>query len=358
MDILSSPIDRKQVLDWLTCDDPSRLPELWRMADSVRQRFVGEEIHLRGLVEISNFCDRNCLYCGIRSQNRSIPRYRLSREEILECARQAVRFGFGTLVLQSGEDRGLKAEWIAETLRQIKRETPLAVTLSLGERSTEEYRLWREAGADRCLLRFETGKRELFDLIHPPLAGMDSDRKVILRILREIGYEIGSGVMVGIPGQTFDDLADDILAFRMLDLDMIGVGPYIPHPETPLAKLAGKLAAPAGRQVPATVDMGCRVVALARLVCPRANIPSTTALTTLDGLNGREHGLQRGANVIMPNLTPRKYRRMYEIYPAKAASTEDAEESCAAAFRQIEALGRLAGKGRGDSLNLSKSFQH
>ncbi len=358
MDFIHSTIDRTQVLDWLTCDDPSRLPELWRMADSVRQQFVGDEIHLRGLVEVSNFCDRNCLYCGIRSHNRAIPRYRVSREEILECARQAVRFGFGTLVLQAGEDRGLEAEWIAETLRQIKRETTLAVTLSLGERSIEEYRLWREAGADRCLLRFETGKRELYDLIHPPLSGENSDRKAILGHLREIGYEIGSGVMVGIPGQTYEDLADDILAFRTMDLDMIGVGPYIPHPGTPLARLGEKLAAPASQQVPATVDMGYRVIALARLVCPRANIPSTTALATLDGPTGREQGLQRGANIIMPNLTPRKYRQMYEIYPAKAASTEDAEESCAAAFRQIKSLGRLAGEGRGDSPNLSKAFQH
>jgi biotin synthase len=356
MDFIHSNIDRKQVLDWLTCEDPSRLSELWRVADSVRQQFVGDEIHLRGLVEVSNFCERDCLYCGIRSHNKAIPRYRLSREEILECARQAVRFGFGTLVLQAGEDRGLKAEWIAETLRQIKRETSLAVTLSLGERSVDDYLLWRQAGADRCLLRFETGKRELYDLIHPPLPGENSDRKAMLGQLREIGYEIGSGVMVGIPGQTYEDLADDILAFRSLDLDMIGVGPYIPHPGTPLAKLGEKLSAPGGQQVSATLDMGYRVIALARLVCPRANIPSTTALATLDGPTGREQGLQRGANIIMPNLTPRKYRQMYEIYPSKAAATENAEESCAAAFRQIEALGRSAGKGRGDSLNLSRGF--
>ncbi len=356
MDFIHSNIDRKQVLDWLTCEDPSRLSELWRVADSVRQQFVGDEIHLRGLVEVSNFCERDCLYCGIRSHNKAIPRYRLSREEILECARQAVRFGFGTLVLQAGEDRGLKAEWIAETLRQIKWETSLAVTLSLGERSVDDYLLWRQAGADRCLLRFETGKRELYDLIHPPLPGENSDRKAMLGQLREIGYEIGSGVMVGIPGQTYEDLADDILAFRSLDLDMIGVGPYIPHPGTPLAKLGEKLSAPGGQQVPATLDMGYRVIALARLVCPRANIPSTTALATLDGSTGREQGLQRGANIIMPNLTPRKYRQMYEIYPSKAATTENAEESCAAAFRQIEALGRSAGKGRGDSHNLSRGF--
>jgi biotin synthase len=325
------------------------------MADETRRQFVGEQIHLRGLVEVSNHCERNCLYCGIRFQ-QDIPRYRVSREEILDCARQAVNFGFGTLVLQAGEDRGLTADWIAETLRQIKQETSLAITLSLGERSIEEYALWREAGADRCLLRFETGRRDLYDLIHPPLSGANSDRKAILGQLREIGYEIGSGVMVGIPGQTYEDLADDILAFRTLDLDMIGVGPYIPHPGTPLAKQGQKLSAPAGQQVPATVDMGLRVIALARLVCPMANIPSTTALATLDGPRGREQGLQRGANIVMPNLTPQKYRRMYEIYPAKAASTENAEQSCAAAFRQIEAVGRPIGKGRGDSPNLSRTF--
>ncbi|MEZ4599189.1 MAG: [FeFe] hydrogenase H-cluster radical SAM maturase HydE [Syntrophotaleaceae bacterium] len=350
-------IDKDEIIGWLKCDDKARLEDLWNKADSIRREMVGDAIHLRGLVEISNHCERDCLYCGIRAHNRAVPRYRMEREEILGCARKAVQFGFGTLVMQAGEDRGLEAEWMAETIRQIKQETSLAITLSLGERDMEEYRLWREAGADRALLRFETGRRDLYDQIHPPLAGVCSDRLTILQELRNLGYEIGSGVMIGIPGQTYEDLAEDILSFRRLDLDMIGVGPYISHPGTPLAKIAGELAAPAGLQVPATTDMGYRVIALARIVCPQANIPSTTALATLDGPTGREQGLQKGANIIMPNLTPRKYRQMYEIYPAKAASTEEAEESCALAFKQIAALGRVVGKGRGDSPNLTKTFK-
>jgi biotin synthase len=350
-------IDREEILQWLRCDDPARLEELWEMADSTRERMVGDAIHLRGLVEISNYCDRDCLYCGIRAHNSVVPRYRLNRDEILDCARKAVQFGFGTLVMQAGEDRGIEAGWLAETIRLIKEETGLAITLSLGERDLEEYRQWRDAGADRCLLRFETGRRDLFDRIHPPFAGVRSDRVALLMALRKIGFEIGSGVMIGIPGQTYEDLADDILAFRTMDLDMIGVGPYISHPGTPLAKIADELMAPQGRQVPARVEMGYRVVALARLVCPKANIPSTTALATLDGACGRSLGLQRGANIVMPNLTPKKYRQMYEIYPSKAASLEEAEESCELAFRQIAALGRTIGKGRGDSLNLLKTSQ-
>jgi biotin synthase len=348
-------IDREQIIDWLRCEDPIRLEELWRLADTTRQGTVGDAVHLRGLVEISNHCDRDCLYCGIRAHNVAVQRYRLEREEILDCARKALQFGFGTLVVQAGEDREIGAGWLAETIRQIKQETSLAITLSLGERDLEEYRQWREAGADRCLLRFETGRRDLYDRIHPPLAGVRSDRLAMLQQLRKLGYETGSGIMIGIPGQTYEDLADDILTFRALDLDMIGVGPYISHPGTPLAKLAEELSAAPGRQVPATVDMGYRVIALARLVCPMANIPSTTALATLDGPAGRVLGLQRGANIIMPNLTPKKYRQMYEIYPSKAASTEDAEQSCELAFRQIADMGRLVGKGRGDSPNLLKA---
>lgn len=354
---LKENISRSQIIDWLTCNDPVHIQELWRQADDTRKRTVGEEIHLRGLVEVSNYCDRNCLYCGIRANNDKIQRYRLAREEILACARQALAFGLGTLVLQAGEDRGIDGEWMAETIRLVKKETSLAITLSLGERDLNDYRLWREAGADRSLVRFETSRRDLYDRIHPPLAGVRTDRLALLKEMRKLGYEVGSGVMIGIPGQTYQDLADDILMFRALDLDMIGVGPYIPHPGTPLAEMGQQWMAPEGEQVPATVEMGYRVLALARLVCPMANIPSTTAFATLDGPAGRETGLLRGANIIMPNLTPKKYRQMYEIYPSKAASTENADESCAKAFRQIEALGRIVGRGRGDSPNLSKTCQ-
>ena len=324
------------------------LDSLKDRADKVRQDNVGDAVHLRGLVELSNICQRNCLYCGIRRDNHSITRYRITADEVLECAQKAADFGFGSLVLQGGEDPGLTKQFISELITLIKAQTSLAITLSLGERDYSEWVAWREAGADRYLLRFETSNQTLFKYIHPPMKGHTGcDRIAMLKTLQSIGYETGSGVMIGIPGQTYDDLARDIAMFAELDLSMIGVGPYIPHPQTPLgAKQGGQSATD---QVPNTLEMGLRVVALARIVCPGANIPSTTALATLDRQVGREMGLCWGANVVMPNLTPLKYRQLYEIYPSKAASTETAEQSRNAAFQQIEHLGRSLGRGRGDS---------
>jgi biotin synthase len=226
---------RPEILGWLRENDSQRLAELWRDADRVRQEFVGGEVHLRGLVELSNYCVRLCGYCGLRAPNRKLERYRMTEDEVLECAQKAVQFGYGTVVLQSGEDPGLTCDWLVKVIRRLKAETPLAVTLSLGERSESEIAAWRKAGADRYLLRFETSNRVLYEAIHPPKNGEISDRPAILRKLREMGYEVGSGVMIGIPGQTYGDLADDIELFASLDLDMIGVGPYLVHPDTPLA---------------------------------------------------------------------------------------------------------------------------
>jgi biotin synthase len=337
-----------EILRWLKTHSSTEVELLRDKADLVRQQYAGDAVHLRGLVELSNVCARNCLYCGLRRDNRQVGRYRMELAEILECARKAADFGFGTLVLQGGEDYGLTTMWVRDLIAAIKQETDLAVTLSLGERDERELQIWRQAGADRYLLRFETSNRELFARIHPPLEGRQTvDRIALLGVLREIGYEVGSGVMIGIPGQSYDDLARDISLFGQLELDMIGVGPFIAHPMTPLAQATTPLSA--AEQVPNTLEMGLRVVALTRLACPGANIPSTTALATLDGQTGREMGLCWGANVIMPNLTPASYRRLYEIYPDKAASTETAEQSRAAALRQIAALGRVAGQGRGDS---------
>jgi biotin synthase len=318
---------------------------LWARADGVRERHVGDEVHLRGLVEISNHCVRKCGYCGISLHNRDVPRYRMEAGEILECARRAAELEFGTVVLQAGEDYGLTREFVTQIVRRIRAETPLAVTLSLGERPEEDLESWREAGADRYLLRFETSDPVLYERIHPSLPGRKSDRFALLARLREMGYEIGSGVMVGIPGQSYDSLAQDILRFAQLDLDMIGVGPFIPHPDTPL----GDLCSPEIErdQVPATEDMTYRVLALARLACPEANIPSTTALATLNRETGRELGLARGANVIMPNLTPAPYRALYEIYPDKACIHETASECASGLRRRIESMGRTIASGPG-----------
>jgi biotin synthase len=348
---MSDTLDKNEILGWLRETNPERLAGLWRRADETRRRHVGDAVHLRGLVEISNYCTRQCAYCGLRAGNLQIPRYRMLADEILEAARQAVKFGYGTIVLQSGEDYGLTTRWLAELIRQIKRETPLAVTLSLGERSNRELAVWREAGADRYLLRFETSDRHLFHEIHPPKGTRPCDRLGILRRLKALGYEVGSGIMVGLPGQTFASVANDIEVFRELDLDTIGIGPFIPHPGTPLG-LGFNIFPPVnGEQVPNHELMVYKVIALTRLVRPDANIPATTALATINKKHGRELGWQRGANLFMPNLTPLKYRRLYEIYPAKACIAETDVTCHGCLHARIQTIGRHVGQGPGGRRN-------
>lgn len=406
------------LLAWLLEPDPQRLEPLWRQADRVRRDNVGDQVHLRGLIEVSNVCVRLCGYCGLRAPNRAVERYRMTADEILAAARQAAGFGYGTVVLQAGEDPALTCDFISGVVWRIKRETDLAVTLSLGERTADEFSAWKNAGADRYLLRFETSNRPLFEQIHPPRPGVATDRVGQLRALRQLGFEVGSGVMIGIPGQTYDDLARDLELFRELDLDMIGCGPFLAHPATPLGAVRGshdvalqnpdreraarerghesgqggqfaqtrdpqpassESAAPSAgpargvqflpelraadaalrdaprsslfSQAPSSELMTYKMIALARLVCPRANIPSTTALATLNRAQGRELGLMRGANIVMPNLTPTHYRAKYEIYPDKACLFEDARECHECMQRRIESIGRTVGAGRGDSPN-------
>lgn len=340
-------LDINEIEQWLREAEASHLESLWHAADTVRKDYVGDEVHLRGLIEISSHCIRRCAYCGLRAEHRDIERYRMSREEILTSARQAQEYGYGTVVLQSGEDYGITRQWMEEVIHAIKAQTGLAVTLSLGERPEEDLAAWRAAGADRYLLRFETSDRVLYDRIHPPTNRQTlSDRIALLGILKRLGYEAGSGVMVGIPGQTYACLAGDIALFRELDLDMIGVGPFIAHPDTPLGR--GELpTAPEKEQVPNTEFMTYKVLALTRLACPEANIPSTTALATLNLAQGRELGLLRGANVVMPNLTPVRYRALYEIYPAKACIQEDAGDCQACIKARIHSIGRIPGTGPG-----------
>jgi biotin synthase len=346
-DPLGEPLDRPAILRWLRADDPARLERLWEAADETRRRHVGDEVHLRGLIELSNYCVRACGYCGLRAGNHEIERYRMSEDEILDCARTARDYGYGTVVMQSGEDYGINTAWLAAIVRRIKAETGLAVTLSLGERPDDDLAAWREAGADRYLLRFETSDEELYRLIHPDLPGRRSDRFAILRTLRRLGYEAGSGIMVGIPGQTYASIAADIDAFRDLDLDMIGIGPYISHPATPLGDRSWARAIPPDEQIPSDELTVYKVVALTRLACPQANLPSTTALATINQIDGRELGLQRGANIVMPNLTPPEYRVRYEIYPDKACVGETAEMCRGCLQGRIEAIGRKVGTGPG-----------
>jgi biotin synthase len=335
------------LLEWLRESRPSRLRELYDQADAVRREHVGDAVHLRGLIEISSHCARQCMYCGLRQGNSALPRYRMTKEEILDCARQAEKLGYGTVVMQAGEDDRLTAEWISEIVRWIKRETALAVTLSLGERRLDELRLWRGAGADRYLLRFETSDENLFRIIHPRRFSGQPDRLTLLKQLKSLGYEAGGGVMVGIPGQSYKSLVEDILVFRALDLDMIGIGPYIAHAATPLGSGALRPAIAPFEQVPSNETMVYKTIALTRIVCPAANIPSTTALATINKADGRKQGLKVGANIVMPNLTPLQYRRLYEIYPAKACIDESATDCNRCLRGQIHSLGRFAGLGPG-----------
>ena len=341
-------MNRDEILSWLKEKDGRRLRKLWHHADTVRRQHVGDEVHLRGLIEISNYCVRQCGYCGLRFDNKKLDRYRMTENEVMACVGKAEQYGYGTVVLQSGEDYGIRTEWLADIIRRIKTETQLAVTLSMGERLDEDLEAWRKAGADRYLFRFETSDPGLYRLIHPSLPGRSSDRLEILRTLKMLGYENGGGIMIGIPGQTYASLADDICIFCALDLDMIGVGPYIPHPATPVAKGEWKHVIPETEQVANTEEMTYKVIALARIVCPEANIPSTTALATVNSATGRELGLMRGANVVMPNLTPAKYRAKYEIYPAKACVKETAADCCSCLHKRIRSIGRRPGHGRGN----------
>jgi len=338
----------EEIVAWLREADDGRLAELWRAADQRRRECVGDVVHLRGLVEISSHCARFCAYCGLRAPNGSLTRYRLTMDEVMVCVHNAVRMDCGTVVLQAGEDPALEARWVAELIRRIRSEANAAVTLSLGEREVEELACWKEAGADRYLLRFETSNRDLYERIHPSRPGqVHADRVSLLRQLRELGYEVGSGVMVGIPGQTVHDLARDIALFGELDLDMIGSGPFIPHPDTPLGALRRGQAGEVAEQVAADELTTYKVMALTRLTCPWSNIPATTALAALNARQGRALGLCRGANVIMPNFTTAELRSRYEIYPDK--STGHLYEHPDDLKRMIRGLGRLTAAGRGDS---------
>jgi biotin synthase len=348
-------LDRTDIEAWLREADRSRLEALFADADAVRAREVGPEVYLRGLLEISNFCRRECHYCGIRASRQGLTRYRMSIEEIIEGAELADSFGLGTVVLQAGEDASLTKDVVEEIIRRIKLRTNVAITLSLGERTAEEYAAWRQAGADRYLLRFETSNRSLFQRIHPNRLGHLSDRLSTLAQLRDLGYEVGSGVMVGIPGQSYADVVQDLLWFRRLDLDMVGIGPFLAHPDTPLGRDPAALQLPPEEQVPSSDTMTAKVLALTRLLCPAANLPSTTALATLDPQNGKAFGLRCGANIIMPNLTPMKYRCHYEIYPAKACLAEtDLAGEIRSLREHLTEAGRTIGQGRGDSPNVRR----
>ena len=330
----SATATREEISVLLACDD-SRTKHLFAAADQVRARAVGDEVHLRGLIEFSNHCRRNCLYCGLRRENRSLNRYRMLPDEIVECSIQASESGYRTVVLQSGEDSWFEAEMLAEVIREIKRRARVAVTLSIGERPEGEYRLLRAAGADRFLLRMEVSSPIRYAQFHP-----DSDwdeRLKCLEAVRTAHLQVGSGTLIGLPGNGVGTLSEDLLFLQRLDLDMIGVGPFIPHPATPLAGARG-----------GTLGLALRFLACLRLLCPLALIPATTAFAALDP-SGWERGLAAGADVLMPNVTPLHYRRQYEIYPGKVWSDLGPAEFREHVEKIVARVGRRVAEGPGHS---------
>lgn len=326
----------------LACDDPRVADELMAAAYEVKVREVGAVAWLRGLVEISNVCRCDCRYCGIRRSNDAVERYTVPVDEVLAAGQVAFESGFGSVVLQGGE-RGDAAfvDDVEEMVRGLRDLSAgrLAITLSLGEQSPATYRRWREAGAERYLLRIETTNRRLFDAIHTGEQDFDA-RLNCLDELRAQDWQVGTGVMIGLPGQTAGDLARDILFMRDRDVDMVGMGPFIPHAGTPLAGSLG----PEEDYRPRQLDLSLRMIACARLVLRDVNIASTTALQALHP-QGRERGLRAGANVLMPNLTHVRHRRGYQLYDGKPGLDEGSEESLRALERSVAAVGEAIGYG-------------
>ena len=314
--------------DELVCllSDTSCSDALFNAADTVRRQYVGDQIHLRGLIEFSNICRNNCCYCGLRRDNHKLTRYRLTEDEIFALAEHAATdLGLKTIVLQSGEDLYFDQERMCHIIKKIKT-LDVALTLSIGEKTLSEYQAYKNAGANRFLLRIETTNKDLYHRLDPGMSWQA--RKQCLDDLRLAGLEVGTGIMVGLPGQDIASMADDILFFKDIKADMIGIGPFIPHPDTPLAGNSG-----------GTLDLSLKVMALTRLLLPDINIPATTAMEAL-APSGQLKALQSGANVIMPNVTLNDYRKFYDLYPGKSSTNVSPDNSLAALRDKIASIGR------------------
>lgn len=326
-------LKKEEIIKILKTDSADVLKE----ADRIRQEYVGEEVHLRGLIEFSNICKRQCKYCGLQSTNKTLVRYRIEKDELLKYAKKAVAIGYKTIVLQSGEDDFYTCDYMCEIISEIKK-MPVALTLSMGEKSFEEYKAYKEAGADRYLIRIETTDKALYEKIHPKASF--ENRKRCLEDLKKLGYEVGTGCLVGLRGQTIESLADDILFFKTINADMVGIGPFIPHPQTELKD-----------DKVGSFDLALKVMALTRIMLKDINIPATTAMETLS-LNGRVRALQSGANVVMLNVTSQEYCEKYQLYPNKTVILDDPEKNRKQIEAKIRSIGRTISANQGFRKNL------
>lgn len=331
-------LDDAALLQLITMPDNSEDEQyLFSKADSRKREIYQDKIFIRGLIELSNYCKNNCLYCGIRAANKNISRYRLTKEQVLGCAVNGYELGFRTFVLQGGEDTAYSDKDICDMVSSIKELFPdCAVTLSIGEKSYESYKAYREAGADRYLLRHETATKEHYKQLHPETMSFEN-RLRCLQDLKSLAYQVGSGFMVGSPYQTPQDLITDLRFLQEIQPDMIGIGPFIPHHQTPFAnKKQGEL------------HLTLRMLSILRLMFPKTLLPSTTALGSIDP-DGRIMGLQCGANVVMPNLSPLDVRELYKIYDNKAYINAEAAEGLSLLKAQASSIGCQIVIDRGDA---------
>lgn len=319
-------------------EDPEAVRRLKEEAVRIREIYYGKKVFTRGLIEYTNYCKNDCYYCGIRKSNTNAKRYRLTEDEIMACCENGYELGFRTFVLQGGEDAYYTDDRMVAIIKKIKEAYPeCALTLSIGEKSYESYKRFREAGADRYLLRHETANEEHYRKLHPEKMSL-AVRKNCLYDLKKLGYQVGAGMMVGSPYQTTEDLAEDLVFLKELQPEMVGIGPFIPHHDTQFAK------EPAG-----SVEMTLFLLAVIRILLPKVLLPATTALGTMDPL-GREKGLQAGANVVMPNLSPVKNRKQYELYDNKICTGEEAAECRGCMGRRVASVGYELVTERGDAV--------
>ncbi len=326
----------RDLLDLIVMQDAEAEALLAQRAAAVRQQVYGRDVFIRGLIEFTNYCRNDCFYCGIRRSNACAQRYRLTREEILACCRAGYGLGFRTFVLQGGEDPFFTTERLAELVRAIKQAYPdCAVTLSVGEKDRETYQAWFDAGADRYLLRHETADEGLYRRLHPEELSLQN-RMRCLRDLKDIGYQVGCGFMVGAPFQTPEMLLKDLRFLQAFQPHMAGIGPFIPHRDTPFRDCP-----------PGTAQMTLRLLAIIRLMLPHVLLPATTALGTVQS-DGRQLGMGYGANVVMPNLSPLSVRKKYALYDNKISTGEEAAESVALLKQSMAAAGYRVVTARGD----------
>jgi len=328
-------VDEVELL--LNADEPET-SYIFSMADNITERYCSNKIHIRGIIEFSSYCRCNCAYCGLNAGNHKLSRYRMQPQEIIDTAAKAYEAGYKTLVLQSGEDLWYTREKISWIIKGIKSIGDIAITLSIGEREYEDYKQWKKDGADRFLLKHETINQSLYNKLHTH-SNIESRIKCLLQ-LKELGYQVGDGFMIGLPGQTLRDIAEDILFLNELDVDMAGIGPFIPHKDTILKD------AKAGSNM-----ITLKAVAVTRLILKKVHLPATTALWTLDNQDGKK-ALKAGANVVMLKLEPYKYRRLYEIYPKDFDAKSNIKQERLKIEELILSMGKQVAEDRGDSIKL------